>query len=43
MKTVMTLAEWKKYCTEFRQFGYDPYDSETGREWASYLNNTGGW
>ena len=37
----MTVAEWLFVRTEFRQYGYDPYDSETAFEWGWYLANTG--
>lgn len=39
----LTLLEWKAICAEFRQYGYDPYDSESGLEWGWKQVNGGGW
>lgn len=36
MNNKYSLAEWRKHCAEFRQYGYDPYDSEALREWCYY-------
>lgn len=31
-----TVGDWRKHIAEFRQYGYNPYDSEALDEWFSY-------